>query len=414
MPKYSYTAIDLSGKQKSGTIDAANEVEASSKISAMGLMPMSIEEGKGGGKKRRASGGGSKKPLLSFGKAIDDEGMSMFTRQMATLIQASLPLLRSLEVMVRQEKNPRFKAVLESLADSVRSGSPFSEGLAKYPELFDRLYINMVKAGEAGGVLDVVLSRLAKFKESALRLNKKVKSAMVYPMVVISVALGIVVLLMMVVVPQFEGIFQDMLKGAPLPAPTQLLIDMSNFVQNHFLVTIIGLAVIWFGFKVFLKTEFGQRAIDGLVLKLPKISDLAAKVNISRFTRTFGTLLSSGVPILEALNITKEVVANAKYRDAISRIHDAVRDGEPISAPMEREKIFPSIVSSMVDVGEETGELSNMLNRIADNYDEDVDNAVSSITSIIEPIMIVVLALIVGYVVISLFMPIMEIIKNVK
>ena len=416
MPKFQYTAIDHKGKQKTGTVDAASHDEAHTKVSSMGLMPTNVEQ------KEEANSSKSKKTIAAKGKStgfaigrvIKPGELATFTRQLATLLQANLPLLRSLEVMIRQERNVRFKACLEQVAEQVRSGSKFSDGLKQHPKIFDRLYINMISAGEAGGVLDVVLARLAGFMEKAQRTKKKVKSAMTYPVVVITVAVLIVFLLMVVVVPKFQSIFDDMLGGAPLPTPTRLVVGTSRFLGDHFLLT-IGLVIGTIaGLKFFGRTGVGARAYNWLAINLPKVGVMVRKVNIARITRTFGTLLSSGVPILQALTITKDITSNIFYANAIRRIHDCVRDGESISTQMSRETVFPDMVTSMVDVGEETGELSAMLSRIADNYDEDVDNAVDSITSIIEPVMIVFLAVVVGFIVIALFLPIVEIIKQLS
>ena len=314
--------------------------------------------------------------------------------------------------MIRQEKNARFQAVLEQIADQVKSGNSFSDGLAQHPKIFDRLFVNMVRAGEAGGVLDVVLARLAGFMEKALKTKKKVKAAMVYPIVVVGVAVSIVALLMVVVVPKFQTIFDDMLEGAALPGPTQLVVGVSNFMRENIVLTIILLVIGFFTFKFFMKTPVGSKMFNWLSINTPKVGDLVRKVNIARITRTFGTLLSSGVPILQSITITKDITGNKFYESALTRIHDSVRDGESLAAPMSRETVFPNMVTSMVDVGEETGELAEMLNRVADNYDEDVDNAVAGITSIIEPVMIVFLAVVVGFIVIALFLPIVEIIKQ--
>ncbi len=418
MAKFKYTAIDQNGKQKTGTVDAENQDEANSKINGMGLMPTNVAPAGGGGAAKKAGGQkvakskGGKNPSFSFGKILKPEELTTFTRQLSTLLTAGLPLLRALEVMIRQERNQRFKAVLEQIAEQVRGGNSFSDGLAQHPKVFDRLYVNMIKAGEAGGVLDVVLGRLAGFMEKAQRTKKKVKSAMVYPIVVVGVAVAIVVLLMVVVVPKFQTIFNDMLEGAALPAPTQFVIGVSNFLRDNILVSLGLVAVLFFGFKFFAKTGPGSRLFNWLSINIPKVGDLVRKVNIARITRTFGTLLSSGVPILQSINITKDITGNAFYSNALTRVHDSVRDGESLAAPMERETVFPNMVTSMVDVGEETGELSDMLNRIADNYDEDVDNAVAGITSIIEPVMIVFLAVVVGFIVIALFLPIVEIIQQ--
>ncbi len=413
MPNFKYTAIDANGKQKSGTVDAASEEEASAKLTAAGLMPTKLStSGSSAATTKKLKDAKKKKGGGGFGKVIKPEELTIFTRQLATLLDAGLPLLRAIEVMIRQERNLRFKAVLEQIAEQVKSGNSFSDGLSQHPKIFDRLFVNMVRAGEAGGVLDVVLSRLAGFMEKALKTKKKVKSAMVYPVVVVGVAVSIVALLMVVVVPKFQSIFEDMLGGAALPGPTQLVIGISNFMQEQITITIGLIAATVFGFKFFLQTKVGSRMFNWCAINLPKIGDLARKVNIARITRTFGTLLSSGVPILQAITITKDITGNAYYSDALSRIHDSVRDGESLSAPMQRESVFPNMVTSMVDVGEETGELAEMLNRIADNYDEDVDNAVNGITSIIEPVMIVFLAVVVGFIVIALFLPIVEIIQQ--
>jgi len=417
MAKFHYTAIDKSGKQKTGKIDAPDESAANAKLSGMGLMVSNLAPSgtaRGPKAKARPTGAGKKSGGFHIGKVINQEELTIFTRQMATLLQAGLPLLRSLEVMIRQEKNPRFRDVLTQIADSVRSGNNLSDGLAQHPKIFDRLFINMVKAGEAGGVLDVVLSRLARFMEKALRTKKKVKSAMIYPSVVITVALVIVIGLMVGVVPRFEQIFQDMLGGAQLPALTRWVIGISEFIQNNILISIGIVAILVFCFKVGVNSTAGRQIFDRLALNIPKIGGLLRIAAISRFARTFGTLMSSGVPILQALQITKEIIGNVVIENALEKVHDRVRDGEPLAAPLEQQRIFPTMVTSMIDVGEETGELAEMLNRIADNYDEDVDNAVSSLTSIIEPVMIVFLALIVGVIVIALFLPIIGIIQQLS
>lgn len=414
MSTFKYTAIDSSGKQKQGTVKADSKDEANSKISALGLMPTSVTATSAthAAPKKAKAKTAKKGKSLNFGKIIKEEELAIFTRQLATLLTAGLPLLRGLEVMIRQEKNERFKEVLTQIADQVRSGNSFSDGLAQHPKVFDRLFVNMVKAGEAGGVLDTVLGRLAGFMEKAIRTKKKVKAALVYPIVVVSVAVIIVALLMVVVVPRFQSIFADMLGGQALPIPTQIVIDISTFIQTNIIGTILIIVGFFVGVSFLKRTTFGKKAIDIFSLKAPKLGDLVQKVNIARITRTFGTLLSSGVPILQAITITKDIVGNSFYTHALNRVHDSVRDGEPLAAPMERESVFPTMVTSMVDVGEETGELADMLTRIADNYDEDVDNAVAGITSIIEPVMIVFLAVVVGFIVIALFLPIVEIIQQ--
>lgn len=415
MPRFSYTAIDSTGREKNGRIEAADESEARAKLSGQGLMVSSMEADRSARSGKRGSQTKAKRPA-GAAKKIKGEELTIFTRQLATLLQAGLPLLRALEVMIRQERKPGFRVVLENVADNVRSGSPLSSGLQAYPRIFQPIYVNMIRAGEAGGVLDTVLNRLASFMEKDLKTQKKIKSAMVYPIVVISVAVIIVGLLMVFVVPSFQGIFDDLLKGAPLPPLTQVVINIANFLKPGSLIEAIVLigtiAGIFFGGQVFVKSKVGKAILDWVFLYSPQIGELGTKAAVSRFTRTFGTLLASGVPILQALTITRDVIGNNIVSKALDKVHDRVRDGESLATPLEQQKLFPSMVTSMVEVGEETGELSEMLNRIADNYDEDLDNAVASITSIIEPIMIVVLALIVGVIVIALFLPIITIIQS--
>jgi type IV pilus assembly protein PilC len=349
---------------------------------------------------------------IVIGSPINAKGLAVFTRQLSTLVKAGMPILRSLEVLARQEKRPAFKQVVEDLADTIRSGGNFSDGLTAHPKVFDRLYVNMVKAGEAGGVLDTVLDRLAVFMEKAQRITGKVKSAMIYPAIIVSVAFGIVSVLMVFVVPKFEEIFAGQLKGQALPAPTQLLMDVSRFLGERYVVALCGLAGGYVLFRLFARTRFGRRIIDWLLIRSPILGELMLKAAIARFTRTFGTLLSSGVPILQALIITRDTSGNVHVASAINLVHDRVKEGDNVAKPLESTQIFPGMVSSMIEVGEETGALPDMLTRIADTYDEEVDNAVAGLTSIIEPIMIVFMALMVGSIVVALFLPIVKIIEN--
>ncbi|MGF1450721.1 MAG: type II secretion system F family protein [Opitutales bacterium] len=413
MPRFSYSAIDSTGRERAGKIEATSESDARNRLSGQGLMVSSIGAESAGAKKKADA---AAKTSGKAARSIKQEHLTIFTRQLATLLTSGLPLLRSLEVMIRQERNVGFKVVLESIADSVRSGNNLSEGLAQFPKIFPPIYTNMVRAGEAGGVLDTVLSRLATFMEKDLRTKKKIQSALIYPAVVVSVAVLIVLLLMVFVVPAFEGIFADMLEGAALPRPTQILIDIANFLTpdtfKDGIITVVVLTAIIVGIVIFFKSSAGKSMVDYLALRAPKVGELGTKAAVSRFSRTFGTLLSSGVPILQAIQITRDVIGNRYITKALDRVHDRVRDGENLATPLDQQKVFPMMVTSMVEVGEETGQLSDMLNRIADNYDEDLDNAVSSLTSIIEPVMIVMLAVVVGGIVIALFLPIVEIINR--
>src|SRR5690625_1783941 len=415
MPKFSYTAIDASGKQKSGVLSASSSEDATAQIKSMGLFVTNISSADKGKKKARSWGAQpatTRKKPLTIGKIIKEKGLAVFTRQLSTLLQAGLPLLRSLEVLTRQEKNVGFKFVLEEISENVRSGNTFSDGLLQHPKVFNRLYVNMVKAGEAGGVLDVVLNRLARFMEKSIAIKGKVKAAMVYPSIVLGIAIGIRAFLMVFVVPKFQEIFDELLDGAPLPMLTQIVMNVSYFVRDHFLITIGIFIALFVVMKILKSTHQGARAVDRAMITVPPVGDLFRKAAIARFSRTFGTLLSSGVPILNCLTITRDTIGNRILMDAIEKVHDRVKEGDSVSGPLEASKVFPSMVTSMIDVGEETGELPEMLNRIADTYDEEVDNAVAALTSIIEPIMIVILAFIVGIIVIALFLPIIGVIDN--
>ena len=424
MPKFTYIAIESSsGKDKKGSIDSSSAEQAAIDLKAMGLLPTSITP-VGGSAKQPSKGAGkttdtvsapkSKGKGFAFGKVINNQGLALFTRQLSTLVNAGMPILRSLETLARQERNLPFKAVLEQVSESIRSGGTFSDGLLQHPKVFDRLYVNMVKAGEAGGVLGTVLDRLAKFMEKAEKIKGKVKAAMTYPVIIMVVAVLIVSALMVFVIPKFEEIFASLLKGASLPPLTQFVLAISNFMKNNIFIT-IGLGVAgYFGFKAFANTKQGTRIIDYVQINVPAFGPLFLKASVGRFTRTFGTLLSSGVPILQAIIITRDTSGNVHIAEALNSVHDRVKEGEGVGKPLEATGIFPTMVTSMVEVGEETGALPDMLTRIADTYDDEVDNAVTSITSIIEPIMIVFMAVVVGTIVIALFLPLVKIIQTLS
>jgi len=428
MPKFTYTAIEsASGKEKKGTVESVSSEQASIDLKAMGLLPTSLaaegsdkfqkNDGKKAGKAGSpAFGGDSSKPKkkggMQFGRVINTGGLTIFTRQLATLVNAGMPIMRSLETLGRQEKNPAFKEVIGTLVESIRSGGNFSDGLLQHPKVFDRLYVNMVKAGEAGGVLGTVLDRLAKFMEKAEKIKGKVKSAMTYPVIIVSVAVIIVSALMVFVVPQFESIFKGLLKGQSMPALTLAIMGISNFIKHNILITAGLLFAAYFAFKAWHKTKQGTWAVDWFLIHAPAVGPLFLKASIGRFSRTLGTLLASGVPILQALIITRDTSGNVHVANALNIVHDRVKEGDNVGKPLEATKIFPDMVTSMVDVGEETGALPEMLNRVADTYDEEVDNSVAGLTSIIEPIMIVFMAVVVGTIVIALFLPIISIIKG--
>jgi len=429
MPKFNYVALDSRGTESTGVVEAASSNEAISQLRQSGFFPTSVmEEGKGGARK---SGGGAKKAAKSSAapsSAAKKEGgiqlfkkttvksktLMIFTRQLATLIDAGLPLLRGLTVLAKQEKDLVLKRTINMLADSVQGGNTFSESLAQHPKVFNKLYINMVKAGELGGVLELVLNRLAEFQEKAQKIANKVKSAMSYPLIVLVIAILIMWFLLVFIVPKFEQIFKDMLGNKPLPEITQIVIGISKGIQDHFF-SIIGVFVtLIIAYNLFARSNIGRVVLDRVKLRVPLMGDLLRKSAISRFTRTLGTLVESGVPILQALNITKDTSGNAVIADAILKVHDAVKEGESIVAPLEASGVFPPLVISMIDVGEETGQLPAMLLKVADVFDDEVDNSVAGLTSMLEPLMIVFLALIVGSIVIALFMPLISIIQQMQ
>jgi len=425
MANFHYIALDPSGQETTGVVQASSDTDAVGQLRQNGLYPTKvIEEGKGDvgalKKKTRGKAGAKgkgksrKKAAPKGGGRVKSKTMMIFTRQLATLIDSGLPLLRGLTVLGKQEPNPALKRTLSTLADSVQTGSTFSEGLAQHPKIFNKLYINMVKAGELGGVLELALNRLAEYQEKAQKLKNKIVSAMVYPVIVMVIAVLIVVFLLLVIVPRFEKIFKDMLgEGSQLPWLTRAVVGASSLWEYKFIL-LAAIAVFAIGYKMFAVSKGGRKFLDMMKLKLPLFGDVQRKSAIARFSRTLGTLVTSGVPILQALNITKDTAGNVIVSNAIESVHDSVKEGESMVTPLEASGVFPPMVVSMVDVGEETGQLPEMLLKIADVYDDEVDNSVDALTSMLEPIMIVILAVIVGTIVMALFLPLIEIIKQVS
>ena len=428
MPKYEYIALDQKGNETKGSIEVASQNEAIGRVKEMGLFPTKINEAekvqeKSAGKKAKpaARAGGKKKggamniefKIPGLGGGVKPKVLTTFTRQLATLVDAGLPLLRGLRVLEKQERNRALKRILGELSLAIEGGSTFSEALAQHPKVFNRLFVNMVKAGELGGVLEIVLKRLAEFSEKAQKIKGKVKAALFYPVAVMIVAVGIMILLMVMVVPKFKEVFAGM--NMTLPWFTTFVLRISDIIKTHILATLGGAAV---GVVLFLiiinKTKSGRYVWDKFKLKMPALGPVVTKVAISRFTRTLGTLVSSGVPILQSLTIVKETSGNVIIANAIGKVHESVKEGETITAPLEASGVFPPMVVSMVDVGEQTGAMPEMLLKIADNYDEEVDNAVAAMTSLLEPIMIVFLAVIVGSIVIAMFLPLISMISNMS
>jgi len=321
-------------------------------------------------------------------------------------VEAGLPLLRGLKLLEEQEENPTLKNVIGELAESIESGSSCAEAVARHPKIFNPLYVNMVRAGEISGALDVTLERLAEFQEKAQKIKGKVKAAMFYPCAVMTVAVGILAVLMIFVVPRFKLVFEGLMNGLRMPPFTVFVFGVSEFVKNHSVLAFITIGFAAAMFVASLQTKFGRLAFDYFKLKMPVLGPLFRKAAISRFARTFGTLLGNGVPILQALNIVKETAGNVVVGSVIGRLHENVKQGDPLAPTLKASGVFPAVVAGMVDVGEQTGALPEMLTKIADNYDNEVDNAASAITSLLEPIMIVFLAVVVGSIVIAMFWPI--------
>ena len=431
MATFQYIAKDPSGNEMRGMVEASDRNAAIRAVQAQGLRPTALGEVKSSSssakpKAKAPAAGAAKKSGLNkdininlrlpnwMRGRIKTKVLTQFTRQLATLVNAGLPLMRGIEVLKRQMKDQQMLEALNGIGENIAAGGTFSESLTQYPKIFDHLYVNMVKAGEAGGVLEVVLGRLAEFAEKSEKIKNKVKGAMIYPIVVLVAAIGITAFLLVAVIPKFQQVFNDMLGGAALPPITQFVINASEFVQHNGLQILIGVVAVVVIMKVIGKTEKGAYFFDALKLKMPVTGTLTQRSAVSKFTRTLGTLLSSGVPILQSLTITRDTTGNRVLTAAIQNVHDSVKEGESMTQPLSQCKVFPPMVVSMVEVGEETGALADMLTRIANTYDDEVDNAVAGMTAAIEPALIIVLAVVVGTIVIAMFLPMVKIIGSVS
>ncbi len=439
MATYQYIAKDSAGVETRGQIEAGDRNAAIAAVRAQGLMPTAMGEVKSAApaakapapKAAKPAKKGAKPAAKAKGKSVLDKNieiklpkwmrgrvktkvLTQFTRQLATLVNAGLPLMRGIEVLKRQQKDAQMVEALNGIGETISSGGTFSEALTAYPKIFDNLYVNMVKAGEAGGVLEVVLARLAEFAEKSDKIKNKVKGAMIYPIVVLVAAIGITAFLLVAVIPKFKQVFNDMLGGAALPGITQAVIDLSEWVQHNGLTIAIIVAAFIIIKKLIGKTEKGAYFYDVLSLRMPVTGTLVQRTAVSRVTRTMGTLLASGVPILQTLVIVRDTTGNRVISKAIQNIHDAVKQGEGMTQPLSQCWVFPPMVTSMVEVGEETGALADMLTRIANTYDDEVDNAVAGMTAAIEPALIIVLAFVVGTIVIAMFLPMIKIISSVS
>ncbi|MBI4834692.1 MAG: type II secretion system F family protein [Planctomycetes bacterium] len=400
MPKYLYTVRGADGKPKKGTISAINPTEATIELKKQGLTVLTVKaasDKKGGFALFRPKAGSS----------IKADDLMVFTRQLSTMIGAGIPLLESLEILQEQTDNESFKLTLGGVVEKVRGGADFSESLEAYPKVFARIYVSMIRAGEAGGQLDAILVRLAEYQESTQALRREIKSAMTYPVISLAMIFLIVGGLMIFIVPKFKSIFTSM--GIELPLPTKILMGTSDAMQNYWYIWIGAIVGLIFAFGAFKKTKKGARVMDWLSLNAPVFGDLFTKVAVSRFCRTFATLIKSGVPILGALEIVASTSGNILIEDTVNDAKESVRKGETLSAPLSQNKIFPPMVTRMIGIGEKSGALEALLEKISDFYDQQVSAAVESLTSMIEPLLIGVMGAVVGGIVLAVFMPIFKI-----
>lgn len=395
MPKFTWEARTKAGAQQKGVMEAPNESMVESQLKKFGFTSISIKAEKSGFK---FSFGGSGK--------VDTKDLVVFTRQFATMIDSGLPLVQCLDILANQQENKSFKAALYTIKEAVESGSTFADALAKHPKIFDQLYVNLIAAGEVGGILDTILNRLAAYIEKAMKLKKQVKGAMVYPATIVSIAVVVIGVILVFVIPTFAKMFADF--GGTLPTPTLIVIAISNFLQRYILV-IIG---IGYGLKVavgkYYGTPAGRKLMDRFFLKLPVIGVLIRKVSVAKFTRTLGTMISSGVPIMDGLDIVAKTAGNKIVEDAIYKVRQAISEGKTMAEPLSESGVFPPMVTQMIAVGEATGAMDTMLNKIADFYDDEVDDAVGNLTAMMEPLLMLFLGTTVGGLVVAMYLPIFK------
>jgi type IV pilus assembly protein PilC len=427
MPIFKYEALDSQGVGIKDEIEALSEKEAISKIRNMGYFPTKVRV-HGVGRKAAAKAVARPVRRRGAGGKVKVKLITQFARQLSTLQDAGLPILRSLRILQEQQKAGTFKKVIGYVADDIEGGSTLSEALARFPRAFNRLLVSMVAAGETGGVLDLILSRVADFMEKAQKLKSRVISAMVYPIVVLSAAFLILLGLMTFVIPQFKSVLEEMLEGEKLHVVTRTVLDVSHWIAygpewapSIYGVRIGGWAVllavpfiIIFLLRIVRRFRTGRFVLDSVKLKLPVVGQLSSKVSVTRWTRTLGTLIGAGVPILDALNVSRETAGNEVFANMLGNVHNSIRQGDTFAGPLRQSKTVDLIVSNMVAVGEETGDLDKMLLKVADNYDEQVDVLVASLMSLLEPIMIIVLGGIVGTIVLSIFLPMIQIIEGLS
>jgi type IV pilus assembly protein PilC len=414
MGLFKFEAMDSTGAEVKDSIEAASEEEAQQKIKQMGYFVTKLTESIKKGKKGKGEAGGRKRKkgqVMVIG-GVSLKQLTTFTRQFSTLQDAGLPVLRSLRILEHQLKPGVLKNALIDVVDDVESGSTLSEAFGKHPKCFDRLYVNMVKAGEAGGALEIILKRLADFKEKAQALKRRIIGAMVYPTVVITVAVLILMFIMIAIIPKFKKIFADF--GMKLPWATEVLIDVSDWFAEYWYVVPLFPLSIWLILKLIRLSKSGAYALDRIKLWIPLIGKIIEKTTVARTMRTLGTLVASGVPILEALSIVRETCTNLVFEHCFQRVYESIREGETIAQPLKESRLVDDMVVNMIEVGEETGDLDTMLYKIADFYDEEVDTLVKSLIDMMEPIMIVVLGVMIGGIVIALFMPLIELMEGLS
>ncbi|MGL4550700.1 MAG: type II secretion system F family protein [Gemmataceae bacterium] len=412
MPTYKYEAMDTSGGEVKDQVDATNEEEAQQKIRQMGYFVTKITELAGKKDKKKKGAGKRKKGQVFTIGGVSSKVLCTFTRQFSTLQDAGLPVLRSLRILEGQMKPGALKNALIDVVDDVESGSTLSEAFAKHPSCFDRLYVNMVKAGEAGGALEIILKRLADFKEKAQSLKRKIQGALVYPVVVILVAVSILTFIMLYIIPKFEKIFKDF--NMTLPEMTRALMAVSKWFSLYWYVLPLFPLAGWLLLKLIRLSKTGNYAVDRVYLFIPIIGPLIEKTIVARTTRTLGTLVASGVPILEALSIVRETCTNAVFERMYQRVYESIREGDTIAQPLKESRLVDDMVVNMIDVGEETGDLDSMLYKIADVYEEEVDVMVESLISLLEPLMIVFLGVVIGSIVIALFLPLIKLLEGLS
>ena len=415
MPIFQYSALDSQGVEIKDEIDALSQKEAISKIRNMGYFPTKVAA-RGAAKKAGAKAALAPKKRRGAGGKVKVKAVTQFARQLSTLQDAGLPILRSLRILEEQQRSGSFKRTIGYVADDIEGGSTLSEAMGRHPRAFDRLLVSMVAAGETGGVLDLILSRVADFMEKAQKLKSRVKSAMIYPIVVISAAFLILLGLMLFVVPNFKDALTEMTEGAELPKITQVVLGISNWIALQYgwaILLGVPFAII-FTLKLIRRFRLGRYILDSIKLRVPVMGQITGKVSVTRWTRTLGTLISAGVPILDAINVTRETAGNEVFAKMLGNVHNSIRQGDTFAGPLRQSKTVDLIVSNMVAVGEETGDLDKMLLKVADNYDEQVDVLVASLMSMLEPIMIVVLGTMVMTIVLAIFAPMIQIITSLS